>query len=101
MRETRVTPDDLIYPVFVEEDIDAPTPITTMPGISRIPEKHLAKEIKEIQADGIKAVILFGISHKKDSTGGDSLKKDGLLARMIKRAKDAAPELTVISDNCF
>ena len=45
--------------------------------------------------------MMFGVSHHKDDVGGDSLSHDGLLARMIKRAKDAAPELVIISDNCF
>ncbi len=101
MRETRVSLNDLIYPVFVEEDIDAPQPIASMPGISRIPEKKLGEEIKAIQAEGIKAVMLFGVSHKKDATGSDAIHENGLLARMIKRAKDAAPEVVVISDTCF
>jgi porphobilinogen synthase len=72
-----------------------------MPGISRIPEKNLAAEIKAIQSEGINAVMLFGVSHKKDAAGSDSLKSDGLIARMVKRAKDAAPELAVIADICF
>jgi len=101
MRETSVSTSDLIYPIFVEEGIDAPQPISSMPGVSRIPEKNLAAEIKAIQADGIKAVMMFGVSHKKDATGSDSWKSDGLLSRMIKRAKDAAPELMIISDTCF
>jgi len=101
LTETHLTANDLIYPIFVEEDIDAPIPISLMPGISRIPEKKLGAEIKAIQADGVKAVILFGVSHNKDATGSDSLKAEGLLARMIKRAKDAAPEMIVISDTCF
>jgi len=101
VRETAVSLDDLIYPVFVEEGIEKPQPIKSMPGISRIPEKKLAAEIKAIQSEGIRAVMLFGVSHKKDNTGSDSWKSGGLIARMIKRAKDAAPELIVISDTCF
>jgi porphobilinogen synthase len=101
VRETSVTGNDLIYPIFVEEGIDSPLPISAMPGIFRIPEKHLDKEIKAIKADGVKAIMLFGVSHTKDATGSDSMKKDGLLARMIKRAKDAAPELIVMADVCF
>ncbi len=101
MCENTVSASDLIYPVFVEEGIDAPQPITTMPGISRIPEKKLAEEIRTIRADGIKAVMMFGVSHYKDAAGGDSMKADGLLARMIKRAKDAAPDMAIISDTCF
>lgn len=101
MRETHVSLNDLIYPVFVEEGIDAAQPISSMPGIARVPEKHLAAEIKAIWAEGIKAVMLFGVSHHKDAVGGDSLKSDGLLARMIKIAKAAAPDMLVISDTCF
>jgi porphobilinogen synthase len=101
VRENAVTANDLIYPIFVEEEIDAPLPIPTMPGVNRIPEKHLAAEIKAIHADGVKAVMMFGVSHYKDSDGSDTLKSEGLLARMIKRAKDAAPDLAVIADTCF
>lgn len=101
VRETQVTMNDLIYPVFVEEEIDAPVAIGAMPGIMRIPEKRLEAEIKAIAADGVKAVMLFGVSHHKDATGSDSWKADGLLARMTKRAKDAASELVVMVDSCF
>jgi porphobilinogen synthase len=72
-----------------------------MPGIWRIPERKLDVAIKEIASVGIKAVMTFGVSHNKDATGSDSMKRDGLMARMVKRAKDAAPELAVISDTCF
>ncbi len=101
LTETRVTADDLIYPIFVEENVDTAQSIATMPGVSRIPEKYLGQEIKAMHADGIKAVMMFGVSHKKDSTGSDSWQADGLLARMVKRAKDAAPDMLIISDNCF
>ena len=101
VRETSVTPDDLIYPMFIEEDIDRPLPIAAMPGISRIPEKMLDAELKAIAAEGIRAVMLFGVSHKKDAIGSDAWKKDGLIARMVKRAKDAAPDLIIITDTCF
>jgi porphobilinogen synthase len=101
VRENTVTLNDLIYPVFVEEDIETPLPIASMPGISRIPEKHLAAEIKAIAAEGIKAVVLFGVSHHKDASGSDSMLDSGLMARMIKRAKDAAPDMVIISDTCF
>jgi len=101
LRENTVTMNDLILPIFVEEDIDAALPIASMPGVSRIPEKKLAAEIKAIAADGVKSVMLFGVSHKKDATGSDSWSPDGLLARIIKRSKDAAPDMLVIADTCF
>ena len=101
VRENSVTLNDLILPIFVEEEIDTAIPISSMPGVSRIPEKNLAAEIKAIASEGIKSVMLFGVSHHKDATGSDSWKTDGLLSRMIKRCKDAAPELVVMADTCF
>jgi len=101
VRETSVTLDDLIYPIFVEEELDDFAPVESMPGVFRIPERKLDAAIKEIAAVGIKAVMTFGVSRHKDDTGSDSWNENGLLARMTKRAKDAAPDLLVISDTCF
>jgi len=101
VRETTVTLDDLIYPIFVEEELDDFAPVESMPGVFRIPERKLDAAIKEIAAVGIKAVMTFGVSRHKDDTGSDSWNENGLLARMTKRAKDAAPDLLVISDTCF
>uniref|UniRef100_Q07UZ8 Delta-aminolevulinic acid dehydratase n=1 Tax=Rhodopseudomonas palustris (strain BisA53) TaxID=316055 RepID=Q07UZ8_RHOP5 len=101
VRETSVGAQDLIYPIFVEEQIDDAVPIATMPGVCRIPERKLAAEIEQIARDGIKAVLLFGISHHKDAAGSDSWNPDGLMARMVRIAKAAVPELVVITDNCF
>ena len=101
VRENAVTAQDLIYPLFVEEEVEEAQPISSMPGISRIPEKHLAAEIKAIQAEGVKAIMMFGVSHHKDATGSDSWNPNGLLARMVARAKNAAPELVVMADVCF
>src|SRR3954468_9345807 len=100
-RETTVSLDDLIYPIFVEEELDDFAPVESMPGVYRIPERKLAGAIKEIATAGIKAVMTFGVSRHKDDTGSDSWNENGLLARMTKRAKDAAPEVLVISDTCF
>ena len=101
VRETHLNPSQLVYPMFIEEGISEAQPIASMPGIVRHPEKSMDKAVKEAQAAGISSILLFGVSHHKDETGSDSLKSDGLLARMIKRAKDAAPDMIVISDNCF
>lgn len=100
-QETEVTVNDLIYPIFVEENVDDYAPIASMPGVSRIPEKRLAYEIERIARAGIKGVMLFGVSHHKDDTGSEAWNPNGLLARMIRTSKDAAPDLTIISDTCF
>ena len=100
-RESAFDLNDLIYPLFVEEELDSHQPIPAMPGIMRVPEAKLAAEVKAIQREGIKAIMLFGVSHQKDATGSDTWHPDGLLSRMVKRAKDAAPDLVVIPDICF
>lgn len=99
--ENSVTINDLIYPIFVEEDATEKKEITSMPEVYRIPEAMLSEEIQAIHADGIKAVMMFGISHRKTEDGSDSWANDGLLARMIATAKRAAPNLIIISDTCF
>lgn len=101
VRENTVTANDLIVPIFVEEDIDERLPLATMPGVFRETEKSLEAAVKDIAASGVKSVMLFGVSHHKDHTGSDSMDPNGLLARMIDRAKQAAPELMVIADVCF
>lgn len=101
MAENRLHLEDLIYPVFVEEGIETPIPIAAMPGVERVPESHLPQVVADVAALGIKAILLFGVSHHKDAVGSDAMKADGLLARMIRAAKDAAPELVVIADVCF
>jgi len=100
VRETRQTRDDLIYPVFVEEGLDTHMPIETMPGLARVPERLLGAEIEAIWREGIGAVMLFGISHHKDHEGSDTWHPDGLMARTVRAAKAAVPEMVVITDNC-
>src|ERR1700744_2828331 len=101
LQENTVAVNDLIYPIFVEEELDDFAPVESMPGVFRIPERKLDVAVKEIASVGIKAVMTFGVSHRKDDTGSDSWNRDGLLARMLQRAKDAAAKLMVISDTCF
>ncbi len=101
VRETHLSTDDLVLPIFVEENIDQASELTTMPGVYRHSEKDLPAVVQNAWAKGIKAVILFGVSHKKDAEGLDSCNQEGLMARIISSAKEAQPEMLVISDNCF
>lgn len=101
MREHQFSLDDLIMPVFVEETISEPVAIASMPGIYRYPESQLANYVRGLWQKGIKAILLFGISHNKDKEGSDTWNLQGLMARMIRGAKTAAPNMLVISDNCF
>ncbi len=101
VRENQVQISDLIYPMFVEENIDAPVAIPSMPGVVRETEKSLATKMKSVEGLKVPAVMLFGVSHNKDHNGSDSLDPNGLMSRMIDRAKQAAPDTTIIADLCF
>ncbi|MTJ79787.1 MAG: porphobilinogen synthase [Telmatospirillum sp.] len=101
VRENQLSARDLILPLFVEEGLAEALPIATMPGVMRIPERHLAAEVEALARDGVKAILLFGISHHKDATGSDTWNPDGLMARMVRTAKSAVPDMVVITDNCF
>lgn len=101
VQENSVQVSDLIYPMFVEENISEPVAIKSMPGIVRETEKTLINKMKEVQDLGIPSVMLFGVSHNKDHDGSDSMSPNGLLARMISTAKKAAPNVAITADLCF
>lgn len=101
VRENQLSVDDLILPIFVEEEISEPQPVSSMPGVYRQSERSLAPLMKQIEEARIPAVMLFGVSHHKDHQGSDSIKPGGLLDRMIRRAKDAAPDVLIMADACF
>ncbi|RBP80739.1 porphobilinogen synthase [Shewanella putrefaciens] len=101
LRETHISLSDLIHPLFIEEHITHAVPISTLPGISRLPESALADEVRELYTLGIRYVMPFGISHTKDDKGSDTWDDNGLLARMVRTIKAAVPEMMVIPDICF
>ncbi|WP_085727215.1 porphobilinogen synthase [Pseudomonas sp. R37(2017)] len=100
-QETEFRLDNLILPIFVEEEVDDFVPITSMPGVNRIPERMLAREVERYARAGIKSVMTFGVSHHLDESGSDTWREDGLVARMARICKDAVPEMVVMSDTCF
>lgn len=101
VRETHLHMSDFVLPIFVEEGIDSPVAIPSMPDVYRYPEALLASVVERAWSKGVRAVILFGVSSHKDAEGTDTWCEHGLLARMIRTAKTACPEMLVISDNCF
>ncbi|CAK9885166.1 MAG: Delta-aminolevulinic acid dehydratase [Candidatus Erwinia impunctatus] len=101
LQESALTLNDMVLPIFVEEETEDYTPISAMPGVFRIPEKKLAFEIERIARAGIRAVMTFGISHHTDAQGSDAWKDEGLVARMSRICKDTVPEMIVMSDTCF
>jgi porphobilinogen synthase len=101
VRETSLAPSQLILPVFVEEGAKRAVPIPSMPGVVRHTEAGLGEVVARARDLGIGAVMLFGVSQHKDACGSDTWNPEGLMARMIRGARHAAPDMLVISDNCF
>lgn len=101
VREHKLSVDDFIYPIFVDEGLSEPQAVKSMPGVFRQSEKSLADLLKKVEAARVPAVMLFGVSNHKDHEGTDSFKKGGLMDRMVKRAKDTCPELVIMADACF
>ncbi len=88
IRETQVSVNDLILPIFVEEGISEAVPIVSMPGVFRYPEAQLPALVQCCWDSGVKAVILFGVSRHKDDVGSDSWSENGLMARIIQHEYD-------------
>lgn len=101
VRETVVTPGQLIHPFFVVEGSGVERPIATMPGHAQRSVDRLAAELDELQALGIRSVLLFGIPRHKDATGTGAWDAQGPVPRAIMEIKRRAPGLLVIADVCL
>ena len=101
VRETTLSPDDLIYPLFVRHGKGLKEPIPSMPGCYRFSPDMLVEEAKEISSLGIPAVILFGIPEVKDERASEAYAPDGIVQQAVRALKEAVPELVVITDVCL
>ena len=101
VRETHLTPSDLIYPLFVTFGENKQEPIESMPGQYRWSVDRLVPEAREAWALGIPAVILFGIPELKDEKGSAALEKNGVVQTAVRALKTALPDLMVITDVCI
>jgi porphobilinogen synthase len=101
VRENKLTIDDLIYPLFIEEGVNIETEIVSMPGIKRFSLDTISKELDEVVALDIPAVLLFGIPSKKDETGSETWNDDGIMQKAVRFIKKNYPSLYVITDVCF
>jgi porphobilinogen synthase len=101
VRETHVRPADLIYPLFVQETADRPEPIESMPGQRRHTIESLVREAEAAAADGVKAVLLFGIPKVKDEGGSQAYADDGIVQRAVAAIKAAKLPLVVMTDVCM
>lgn len=100
MRETNVTPDDLIYPVFVLEGENQREPVMSMPGVERMSIDLLVKEAKHIASLGVPAMAIFPVTpaEAKSEDAAEAFNPEGLAQRAVRAVKEAVPELGVITD---
>ncbi len=101
VRETHLSIDQLIYPLFIAEDINEPREISSMPGIMQWPLEHLGREMERIASLGIPAVLLFGIPTEKDEVGSQAYDSHGIIQQAIRRIKAETPDVLVITDVCL
>ena len=96
----RLTPQHLIWPLFVQEGVDLVTPIASMPGCARVSIDRAIEQAAEAVCAGLAGIALFPVvpEHLKDSRGRESANRDGLMPRAIRALKAAAPDLLILSD---
>ena len=100
VRETRLSPDDLVWSIIVHDGDEARIPVAAMPGVDRLNVAEAAKVAKEAKALGIPAIAMFPhvSPAKKDPTGKEGLNPDNIVCRAVKAMKDAAPDVGLICD---
>jgi len=101
IRETSLSVDDLVYPLFVTAGKKLKKPIDSMPGNFQMSLDYLVKEVKITKDLGIPAVLLFGIPEKKDEEGSGAYDRGGIIQRAVREIKDAVPDILVITDVCL
>ena len=101
VRETRLSVDQLIYPLFIAEGLQEPREIASMPGIMQWPVEQIGREVERIASLGIPAVLLFGIPSEKDEVGSQAYATKGIIQQGVQRIKAQTPDTLVITDVCL
>ncbi len=101
IRETRLSAEQLIYPLFVLPGKGIRQEVPSMPGVFRLSVDQLAKEAKDCLSLGVRSVILFGLPDKKDGLGSGAYAKNGIIQQAIRELKNRAPGMTVVTDVCL
>jgi porphobilinogen synthase len=101
IRETKLSIDDLVYPLFAVPGKDRKKPISAMPGNFQMSVDHLLKEVQITKELGIPAILLFGIPDRKDEVASGAFTKDGIIQQAVRRIKDKVPDILVITDVCL
>ena len=101
VRETRMDPSSLIYPMFVTDGENTVEEISAMPGQYRYTVDRMGEELERLHNAGVKSVMLFGIPEHKDEVGSQAWAEDGVVQRALRRARELDPELFLITDVCM
>lgn len=101
VRETKISVDDLAYPLFVISGKDLKKPINSMPGHFQMSIDHIVKEVHKAKGAGIPAILVFGIPQTKDESASGAFIKDGIIQQAVRRIKDKVPDIVVITDVCL
>src|SRR6266508_3629391 len=101
VRETRLSPQDFVYPLFVTHGEGVHREIESMPGQYHLSLDQLPREAEELRSLDIPAVLLFGLPAAKDDAGSEAYDADGIVQRAVRTLKPAAPDLVVITDVCL
>jgi porphobilinogen synthase len=99
--ETRLSPSDLVAPLFVREGIDEPVPVLSLPGVVQHTVSSLRAEVRQLSALGVRGVILFGVPLAKDPEGSGAWDHDGIVQRALRELRDdIGDDMVLISDLC-
>ncbi len=101
VRETKLSVDDFIYPLFVLPGSGIKEEVSSMPGVFRFSVDKLVEEAKEVENLGIPAVILFGIPEKKDAAASEAYDEEGIIQKALRALKKDVPGLILITDVCL
>jgi porphobilinogen synthase len=101
VRETRLSPDDFVYPLFVCEGEGVRKEISSMPGCFNLSIDQLVREVEGAHQTGVRSVILFGVPNEKDDVGTQAYAEDGIVQRAIRALKREVKDVLVIADNCL
>ncbi|MBV8087391.1 MAG: porphobilinogen synthase, partial [Chloroflexi bacterium] len=101
VRETRLSVDDLILPLFVDHNVSRPEPVPSMPGVQRLTIELAVEQAQAAAKLGIPALLLFGLPESKDALGSGAYDPDGIVQRAARAIKTTVPEMVLIGDVCL
>src|SRR5690606_4741895 len=102
VRETVLTPAQLIAPLFVKEGIGEPSPVASMPGVKQHTIDSLRAEVKDLRSAGVGTLLLFGVPQHKDAQGSQAWSPDGIVQRALRALRDDhGDDLVLVADTCL